>query len=96
MDVVNRFKELPVITRGYVTLCLITTVACTLEVGTTQLLPALPHRYAAGGKGHCWRKGRGAPAAAVRRRLVPTAPPGRATRNPPAERATRSPPAARR
>ncbi len=32
-DVVNRYKELPVITRGYVTLCLITTAACTLEVG---------------------------------------------------------------
>lgn len=33
-DIVARYKELPVITRGYVTLCLITTAACTLEVGS--------------------------------------------------------------
>lgn len=34
MDVTEWYKQLPVITRGYVTLCVLTTAGCALDVST--------------------------------------------------------------
>jgi hypothetical protein len=32
MDVMDAYKQLPVVTRSYVTLCVVTTAACALDV----------------------------------------------------------------